>query len=182
MHRTDCRNNESLSLLLCWTSSWHRPSRERRRQRELDTLDSLTCVGTTDTASLKRRRTRSSSRRMTTMTHLCLSRAQRVCVAFVRQLTLVVKGGKMRDYQVQGLNWMASLHHNGINGILADEMVSAAGASLTTRVWVRLFKPFPSWATSNSISAFMGHILLWSPSRRSTTGPVRSRSGSLGSV
>ncbi len=29
----------------------------------------------------------------------------------------------MRDYQVQGLNWMASLHHNGINGILADEMV-----------------------------------------------------------
>jgi len=37
---------------------------------------------------------------------------------------IVVKGGKMRDYQVQGLNWMASLHHNGINGILADEMVS----------------------------------------------------------
>ena len=36
---------------------------------------------------------------------------------------LVVKGGKMRDYQIQGLNWMASLHHNGINGILADEMV-----------------------------------------------------------
>lgn len=35
-----------------------------------------------------------------------------------------VKGGKMRDYQVAGLNWMASLHHNGINGILADEMVS----------------------------------------------------------
>ncbi|KAK4702238.1 hypothetical protein P7C70_g3988, partial [Phenoliferia sp. Uapishka_3] len=33
-----------------------------------------------------------------------------------------VKGGQMRDYQVQGLNWMVSLHHNGINGILADEM------------------------------------------------------------
>ncbi|GMK54535.1 hypothetical protein CspeluHIS016_0111210 [Cutaneotrichosporon spelunceum] len=33
-----------------------------------------------------------------------------------------VKGGKMRDYQVQGLNWMVALHHNGINGILADEM------------------------------------------------------------
>ena len=28
----------------------------------------------------------------------------------------------MRDYQVQGLNWMVSLHHNGISGILADEM------------------------------------------------------------
>ncbi|KAK0553393.1 chromatin remodeling complex Adenosinetriphosphatase [Tilletia horrida] len=33
-----------------------------------------------------------------------------------------VKGGTMRDYQVQGLNWMISLYHNGINGILADEM------------------------------------------------------------
>jgi SWI/SNF-related matrix-associated actin-dependent regulator of chromatin subfamily A member 5 len=29
----------------------------------------------------------------------------------------------MRAYQVQGLNWMVSLHHNGLNGILADEMV-----------------------------------------------------------
>lgn len=29
----------------------------------------------------------------------------------------------MRDYQVQGLNWMIKLHDNGINGILADEMV-----------------------------------------------------------
>ncbi|KAM0747938.1 hypothetical protein T439DRAFT_305108 [Meredithblackwellia eburnea MCA 4105] len=33
-----------------------------------------------------------------------------------------VKGGKMRDYQVAGLNWMVGLHYNGINGILADEM------------------------------------------------------------
>lgn len=35
-----------------------------------------------------------------------------------------VKGGEMRDYQVRGLNWMISLYENGINGILADEMVS----------------------------------------------------------
>lgn len=30
--------------------------------------------------------------------------------------------GQMRDYQVAGLNWMVSLHENGISGILADEM------------------------------------------------------------
>lgn len=30
----------------------------------------------------------------------------------------------MRDYQLQGLNWMISLFENGINGILADEMVN----------------------------------------------------------
>jgi len=37
-----------------------------------------------------------------------------------------VKGGEMRDYQVRGLNWMISLYENGINGILADEMVNRA--------------------------------------------------------
>jgi SWI/SNF-related matrix-associated actin-dependent regulator of chromatin subfamily A member 5 len=30
--------------------------------------------------------------------------------------------GKMRDYQLEGLNWMIKLNENGINGILADEM------------------------------------------------------------
>lgn len=35
----------------------------------------------------------------------------------------------MRDYQVQGLNWMVSLYHNGINGILADEMVRSLSLS-----------------------------------------------------
>ncbi|KAG0340855.1 hypothetical protein BG004_006257 [Podila humilis] len=33
-----------------------------------------------------------------------------------------IKNGTMRDYQIQGLNWMISLYKNGINGILADEM------------------------------------------------------------
>lgn len=37
-----------------------------------------------------------------------------------------VKGGSMRDYQIQGLNWLISLYQNGINGILADEMVNTA--------------------------------------------------------
>ena len=34
-----------------------------------------------------------------------------------------IKNGEMRDYQIRGLNWMISLYENGINGILADEMV-----------------------------------------------------------
>ncbi|KAI4094733.1 MAG: hypothetical protein L6R37_007180 [Teloschistes peruensis] len=33
-----------------------------------------------------------------------------------------VQNGQMRDYQVAGLNWLISLHENGISGILADEM------------------------------------------------------------
>ena len=34
-----------------------------------------------------------------------------------------IKNGEMRDYQIRGLNWLISLFENGINGILADEMV-----------------------------------------------------------
>jgi SWI/SNF-related matrix-associated actin-dependent regulator of chromatin subfamily A member 5 len=30
--------------------------------------------------------------------------------------------GKMRQYQLEGLNWMIRLQENGVNGILADEM------------------------------------------------------------
>ena len=39
-----------------------------------------------------------------------------------RESPAFVKGGEMRDYQVAGLNWLVSLHENGISGILADEM------------------------------------------------------------
>ncbi len=31
--------------------------------------------------------------------------------------------GEMREYQLQGLQWMVKQHDNGMNMILADEMV-----------------------------------------------------------
>ncbi len=36
----------------------------------------------------------------------------------------LLKGGLLRDYQLDGLNWLIGLYETGINGILADEMVS----------------------------------------------------------
>jgi len=39
-----------------------------------------------------------------------------------RESPAFIKNGEMRDYQVSGLNWLVSLHENGISGILADEM------------------------------------------------------------
>ena len=30
--------------------------------------------------------------------------------------------GQLRPYQIQGLNWLISLHENNLSGILADEM------------------------------------------------------------
>ncbi len=34
----------------------------------------------------------------------------------------ILAGGKLKDYQVKGLQWMISLYNNHLNGILADEM------------------------------------------------------------
>jgi ATP-dependent DNA helicase len=34
----------------------------------------------------------------------------------------LVAGGVMRNYQLEGLDWLCSLYENGLNGILADEM------------------------------------------------------------
>jgi hypothetical protein len=54
--------------------------------------------------------------------------------------------GKMRDYQVRGLNWMIDLHANGINGILADEMVSFSfDFSLTAGSRQDAADHFPDW-------------------------------------
>lgn len=40
--------------------------------------------------------------------------------------------GNMRDYQLAGLNWLIRLYENGINGILADEMVGTEISFATT--------------------------------------------------
>lgn len=34
-----------------------------------------------------------------------------------------ITGGKMRDYQLRGLNWLINLNKHNVGGILADEMV-----------------------------------------------------------
>uniref|UniRef100_A0AAY4DAN8 SWI/SNF related, matrix associated, actin dependent regulator of chromatin, subfamily a, member 5 n=1 Tax=Denticeps clupeoides TaxID=299321 RepID=A0AAY4DAN8_9TELE len=49
------------------------------------------------------------------------SKTTSVCTRFDDSPSYV-KTGKLRDYQVRGLNWLISLYENGINGILADEM------------------------------------------------------------
>lgn len=34
----------------------------------------------------------------------------------------LVTGTRLKDYQLEGVAWMAGLHENGISGILADDM------------------------------------------------------------
>jgi len=34
----------------------------------------------------------------------------------------LANGCKLKDYQLEGIRWLASLYENGVSGILADEM------------------------------------------------------------
>lgn len=47
--------------------------------------------------------------------------AHRVQEEVTQQASILV-GGKLKEYQIKGLQWMVSLYNNNLNGILADEM------------------------------------------------------------
>ncbi|PSS00932.1 SNF2 family N-terminal domain-domain-containing protein [Coniella lustricola] len=47
--------------------------------------------------------------------------AHRIKEEVTEQASILV-GGKLKEYQVKGLQWMISLYNNNLNGILADEM------------------------------------------------------------
>lgn len=49
---------------------------------------------------------------------------------------------KLRDYQLDGLNWMISLYETGINGILADEM--GLGKTIQTIAFISFMRQFKS--------------------------------------
>lgn len=94
----------------------------------------------------------------------------------------------MRDYQVQGLNWMVSLHHNGINGILADEMVRFVSKKfiLRTDEYNRVSAKLCKLSLSSDISNFTkvspdltSSLFL---NLHSTTGPGKLPSGSQDST
>jgi hypothetical protein len=92
--------------------------------------------------------------------HLSCSRSrQAVSLSIFRaahsisQSFFVVIDGEMRPYQLQGLNYMVSLHHNGLDGILADERVRIALSpsyillTSRSRAWVKPSQQSPSSPT-----------------------------------
>ena len=40
----------------------------------------------------------------------------------IKEQPRMLIGGKLKSYQLFGLNWLISLYNNNLNGILADEM------------------------------------------------------------
>ncbi|KAJ2629294.1 putative ATPase, partial [Coemansia sp. RSA 1290] len=54
-----------------------------------------------------------------------------------------ISGGIMKEYQLEGMEWLASLYENGLNGILADEM--GLGKTLQTISFLAYLRERQVW-------------------------------------
>lgn len=51
---------------------------------------------------------------------------------------------QLKEYQLKGLNWLANLYEQGINGILADEMgLGKVGTTYIAGTWHDLMASMP---------------------------------------
>nr|XP_055060350.1 SWI/SNF-related matrix-associated actin-dependent regulator of chromatin subfamily A member 5 [Misgurnus anguillicaudatus]XP_055060362.1 SWI/SNF-related matrix-associated actin-dependent regulator of chromatin subfamily A member 5 [Misgurnus anguillicaudatus] len=98
------------------------------------------------------------------------NKATSICTRFDDSPSYV-KTGKLRDYQVRGLNWLISLYENGINGILADEM--GLGKTLQTISLLGYMKhyrnipgPHMVLVPKSTLYNWMNEFKRWVPSLR----------------
>lgn len=82
-----------------------------------------------------------------------------------------VSGGQMRQYQLEGLNWMIRLYENGINGILADEMgLGKTLQSISILAYMAEFKgkhgPHLVLVPKSTLSNWCNEFKRWAPNLR----------------
>ena len=81
-----------------------------------------------------------------------------------------LQGGTLRDYQLEGINWLASLYVNGASGILADEM--GLGKTVQTVAMLALLMqcgaqgPFLILAPKSTLSNWAAEFARWLPQAR----------------
>ncbi|XP_051525599.1 probable global transcription activator SNF2L2 isoform X2 [Myxocyprinus asiaticus] len=85
-----------------------------------------------------------------------------------KQSTLLING-TLKQYQIQGLEWMVSLYNNNLNGILADEM--GLGKTIQTIALItylmehkRLNGPYLIIVPLSTLSNWVYELDKWSPS------------------
>merc|ERR1719402_47549 len=100
-------------------------------------------------------------------------------------------GGKLKEYQIKGLEWMVSLYNNNLNGILADEM--GLGKTIQTLALITYLMekknnmgPFLIVVPLSTLSNWVLELEKWPPScsfvaykgnpntRRAAQGRIRS--------
>ena len=101
--------------------------------------------------------------------------------AFTKQPPYIING-EMREYQIQGLNWLINRHDNCVGGILGDEM--GLGKSLQTIAFLSYLKyecgitgPHLVVAPLSVLSAWMTEFKRWSPGLKVVRyhGPLTER-------
>jgi len=82
-----------------------------------------------------------------------------------------IKNGELRDYQIQGVNWMIQLQQNKISGILADEM--GLGKTLQTIALLGYMKyyreidgPFLIIVPKSTLQNWSNEFQKWCPSMK----------------
>merc|ERR1719483_775863 len=87
----------------------------------------------------------------------------------VSQQPTIMINGKLKEYQVKGLEWMVSLYNNSLNGILADEM--GLGKTIQTISLVtylmetkKVNGPFLIIVPLSTLSNWMMEFDKWAPS------------------
>ncbi len=84
------------------------------------------------------------------------------------QATMLV-GGKLKEYQIKGLEWLVSLYNNALNGILADEM--GLGKTIQTIALITYLMekkknmgPYLIIVPLSTLSNWMHEFEKWAPS------------------
>lgn len=82
-----------------------------------------------------------------------------------------MRGGVLRDYQLDGVNWMIGLYETGLNGILADEMgLGKTVQTICLLSFLREFKHIKGYhlviVPKSCIPNWMKEFQRWSPDMR----------------
>mmetsp|Transcript_9541 Transcript_9541/g.23280 ORF Transcript_9541/g.23280 Transcript_9541/m.23280 type:complete len:1000 (-) Transcript_9541:139-3138(-) len=82
-----------------------------------------------------------------------------------------LQNGTLRDYQLEGLNWLARLYNNGISGILADEMgLGKTVQTVAMIAYLTEFKDAPGphmvLAPKSTMSNWIKEFKKWLPQTR----------------
>eukprot|EP00923_Selenidium_pygospionis_P047189 GHVN01081424.1.p1 GENE.GHVN01081424.1~~GHVN01081424.1.p1 ORF type:complete len:886 (+),score=90.77 GHVN01081424.1:4604-7261(+) len=97
--------------------------------------------------------------------------------------------GTMKEYQIEGLNWLISLHEHGLNGILADEM--GLGKTLQTLAFLAYLKtakktrrPVLVLVPKSTLENWQRECRMWTPtlSVALLTGTKEERGETLRSI
>ncbi|XP_058078627.1 chromatin structure-remodeling complex protein SYD-like [Magnolia sinica] len=93
-----------------------------------------------------------------------------------------LQGGKLREYQMNGLRWLVSLYNNHLNGILADEMGLGKTVQVISLICYLMESkndrgPFLVVVPSSVLAGWESEISLWAPGINKITyaGPPEER-------